>query len=556
MSKSEHAPIQAPTTADENVLSGFERMVEKYPNKLALIYLGKSFSYSKLMLLINKFTNALYALGVAEHDKVMIYISNCPQFLIAYFAAQKMGAVPVPISPIYTVGEIEYLINNSEAETIVCEDINYGYVREVYSKTCLKRIIVTNLADLLPRWKYWVGRLFDRIPVGVVRRSKEVFFFKRLLRQSSVDEPKVTIHPKNHMPYLLFTSGTTGFPKGVPGSHADMATVIRDYHEVAKGHIKEGGVDVLIMVSPLFHMLGQTTILGWGLSLGIKIVLMPKPKVDSILKAIERYKGTLFLGVPALYRMILENERLEQYNLSSLRFCWSGGDVLPASIYDRWLEKFGVSIYPCYGSTEVIAGTLNLLDRKPVPGSIGFPTTSREVKVVDPESLEELPLNTMGELLITSEDMIKSYWKSPEETAISYVEKDGKTWYRTKDYVQMDESGLVYYIERSADIVKYKGYKISCSEIESVLMNHPAVIKACVVGVRDERVGERIKAIVVLKSDVRGISGSDLTLWCRERLIPYKVPKYIEFRDMLPMSKVGKLLRREIRDEEAKRTET
>jgi long-chain acyl-CoA synthetase len=195
------------------------------------------------------------------------------------------------------------------------------------------------------------------------------------------------------------------------------------------------------------------------------------------------------------------------------------------------------------------------LDQDPVPGSVGRPLPSRQTMIVDPETLERISTGNPGELLVTSEFISKEYWKKPEETAQSYVEIDGQTWYRMNDFVKADEDGQLYYVDRSADIIKYKGYRVSCSEIEAILQDHPAVIGSCVVGVPDDKVGERIKAIVVLKEDVRGVSGSELTKFCRDRLASYKVPQYIEFRDMLPKSKVGKLLRREIRSEERRRIE-
>jgi long-chain acyl-CoA synthetase len=239
--------------------------------------------------------------------------------------------------------------------------------------------------------------------------------------------------------------------------------------------------------------------------------------------------------------------------LSSLRYCWSGGDVLPLEVYHRWKQKFKVPIHQVYGATEVGFTAMSPLDKEPVPGSIGHPLSSRETRIVDSETLEPVPPGTPGELLVTSEFISRSYWKKPEETADSYAEIDGKTWYRMKDFVRMDEDGELYYVDRSADIIKYKGYRVSCSEIEAVLQDHPAVVGACVVGVPDPKVGERIKGIVVLKEDVRGVSGSELLKFCKERLAAYKVPQYVEFRDMLPKSKVGKLLRREVRDEERRR---
>jgi long-chain acyl-CoA synthetase len=289
------------------------------------------------------------------------------------------------------------------------------------------------------------------------------------------------------------------------------------------------------------------------LTKGNTAVLMPTPQVDAILEAIERNRATLFLGAPTLYRMILENDRLKFYDLSSLKYCWSGGDVLPSEVYNRWKQKFGLPIRQIFGSTEVGFVAVSPMDKEPVPGSLGFPLPSRQVKIVDPDTLEPVPPNMAGELLVTSDYIPKGYWNKPEETAEAYVELDGKIWYRMKDFVRMDDEGQIYYMDRSADVIKHKGFRVSCSEIESVLQDHPAVVGACVIGVPDGKVGERIKAVVVLKQDARGVGGTDLTKWCRDRLAAYKIPSYIEFRDMLPKSKVGKLLRREIREEERRR---
>ena len=277
---------------------------------------------------------------------------------------------------------------------------------------------------------------------------------------------------------------------------------------------------------------------------------MPAPQIDAVLETIERYKARWFLGVPALYRMILENDRLDRYDLGSLTYCYCGGDVLPLEVFNRWKERFGIPIYQVYGSTEAGHVTYSRIDGHPSPTTIGHPLKSRECIVVNPETLETVPPGESGELLVTSSYTLKEYWNKPEETRQSYVELQGKTYYRMGDFVSQEEDGQLVYVERSADIIKHKAYRVSASEVEAVLQDHPTVIGACVVGIPDVKVGERIKAIVVLKEDARGVGGADLIKWCRERLAPYKVPGYIEFRDMLPKSKVGKLLRREIRDEE------
>jgi long-chain acyl-CoA synthetase len=537
---------------DELVPTAFLKASETFPDKTAIIYLGQRFSYRTMKDLVAHFAASLHTMGVKKNDKVMLYIPNCPQFLIGYLGAQLIGAVPVPVSPIYTPHEIKYLINDSEAETVLCQDTNFRYIKEVFPETCLKQAIVTNYVDLLPFYKRAIGALFDKVPNGIIEKGENVYDFRGLIRKHPPNPPQLEINPNDHLCYILYTGGTTGFPKGCIATHSGMASFIKDITNVGEGFISRGG-EVFVMVNPLFHQMAQGIILGMVLNRGNTAVLMPIPQVDAILQAIEEYRATLFLGAPALYRMILENDRLDLFDLSSLKYCWSGGDVLPVEVYNRWKERFHVPIYQVYGSTEVGFTAMSPLDREPVPESIGQPLPSREIRIVDPDTLVEVPDDVPGELLVTSDHISKCYWKRPEETAASYVELDGKTWYRMNDYVHRDGEGQLYYVDRSADIIKYKAYRISCSEIEAALQDHPAIIGACVVGVPDPRVGERIKAIVVLKEDVRGVSGSDLTKWCKERLAPYKVPQYIEFRDMLPKSKVGKLLRREVRDEERRR---
>ena len=538
---------------EKSIFGVIESICEKYPHQPAIIYLGEKFSYAKLSSLVRRFAGALSDLGVGVNHKVMIYIANSPQYLVAYFGIQEIGAIPVPVSPIYTPFELEYMINDAAVETIICQDTNFRYVKEVFEKTNLRRIIVTNLADLLPWWKRTIGRVFNKVPKGVVRKTSEIYLFKELIKRDSSQPPKVTIKPEEHLASILYTGGTTGFPRGVPSSHAKMLSSIRDYGDLTKDHIPEGGDDVLLMVIPLFPMMGQEAILGWGLGKGISVVLMPVPQVDAILEAIQMHKVTIFVGVPTLYRMILGNDRISSYDLSSLKYCWSGGDVLPSDVFKRWHEKFHIPLYQIYGTTEMGCVTLSSLDRFPVMGSIGYPIPSRQIKLVDPDTLETIPANTVGELLVTSEYGTRSYLNKPEETSECFVEMNGRMWNFTGDYVQIDENGLLFYVDRSADIIKYKGYRVSCSEVEAVLEDLDVVKEACVIGVPDPAVGELIKAIVVLKGDTRGVGASELIKWCREKLAPYKIPDHIEFRDALPKSKVGKLLRREIREEERRR---
>jgi long-chain acyl-CoA synthetase len=543
------------TVYDEPVFAAIDRMVQKYPDKPAIIYLGETWTYAQMKELIDRFANALYHLGVRHKDRVMIYIPNCPQFIAGYFGSMKVGATPVPVSPIYTPYEIEYLINDAGTEFILCQDINSGYVREVFPKTCLKGMIVTNYADLLPWWKRAVGTMFDKIPHGVAEKGKEVYFFKDLIKKYSPHPPKVDINPRTDLSRLLYTGGTTGFPKGVPTNHTAVVSFVSEIRQISEGYVGEGGEDRLIMINPLFHEMAQGMTMAWALTKGNPLLLMPIPDVDAILDTIQRYRVTLFLGVPTLYRMILEHDRVDMYDCSSLRYCLCGADKLPPEVNERWKKRFGRPIFQCYGATEVGFTTTSPFDKEPHPESIGAPLPSREVLLCDVETLEPVPEGEVGEVLVRCEYTFKHYWNKPEETARSFVPVNGRVFYRMNDFARRGDDGQLYFVDRGVDIIKYKGYRVSASEIEAVLQGHEAVIAACAVGVPDAKTGERIKAIVVLKDDARGVSSAELLNWCRKRLAAYKIPKYIEFRDMLPKSKVGKLLRREIRDEERRKAQ-
>ena len=534
--------------------SRFDLMSEKYPENTAVLYLGERFTYRRLKHLSRKFAGGLRKLGVQKGDKVLLYIPNCIQWVVAYLGIQRAGAVLVPVSPIYTSHEIEYMINNSGAQTIICMDTNFGYVKEIFASTSLKQAIVTNLVDLLPTWKRALGLLFDKVPNGMVNYDEKIFSFKSILKAEPLTED-VKIDPATDLSYILYTGGTTGFPKGVPGNHIGSTSYINNVtNDVAGDHLKEG-TDVYIAVNPLFHIMALGFFMAIGLNKGNMVVLMPQPQVDAILESIERYKVRWLLGVPALYRMILENDRLDQYDLSSLTYCFCGGDVLPGKVMNRFKEKYDLPIYQVYGSTEVGHVTYSKIGTPPSSGSIGYPLESRECIVVDPVTLECVEEGENGELFVTSPYALQEYYEKPDETRKTYVKVNDKIYCRMGDYVSCKPDGELIYMERSADVIKHKGYRVSASEIEAVLQDHPTVINACVIGVPDEKTGERIKAIVVLKEDARGVGGVELIRWCSERLASYKVPAYVEFRDMLPKSKVGKLLRREVRDDERRKTE-
>lgn len=533
-----------------DIYSTFAATAERRAGHTAVIFLGTQFSYRKVQNLAERFAAALVDMGVEFGNKVMLYIPNSIQWVICWLGTQKIGAVCVPITPIYTPHDLKYIINDCEAETIICADTNFGYVANVLPETCVKRVIVTNIADLLPSWKRYIGRLFDVIPKGNFSRDSRTFTLRSILSAAdrAIPETPQDIIGGHCLAQIVYTGGTTKYPKGVPFKH-NTFLVSADEQIRVSDPLFSAEDNIIMGSAPLYHILGQTCSLATLLA-GGSLILQPRVNLDATFDAIQRFKAKTMIGVPALYRMILEHDRLMQYDLSSLTYCFCGGDVLPVDIGSRWIETFGHPIYQGYGATETCGGVAMCPVDTTIPSkSVGRILNSKTIKIVNAASFEPVANGEPGELLVASEHMTSAYLNKPEETEAAFIEREGKTWYRTSDIMSLDDDGNLYFVDRTVDTIKHKGYRVSASEIESTLQEHPAVIAACAIGVPDEKVGQRIKAYVVLKEDVKGITGYDLIKWCRQTLVSYKVPQYIEFRDMLPKSKVGKLLRREMRNE-------
>ncbi len=531
------------------ICTAFDGLATRHPDKTALVYLGTRYSYGRLRSWIDGFAASLARLGVRPGDRVLLYVPPSPQWVVAWLGTMRAGAVAVPITPIYAAAEVRQIAAHSGARAIVASDVNYGYVREAIPGTDVSAVIVTGLADLLPVWKRALGRARDRVPRGRATRGAGVHRFRDLVDRDGATDRSAAADVAE----ILYTGGTTRQPKGVPITHELFLASAAPQLAVSAPVVAPEDA-VIVSGAPLFHILGQTCGLATCCLTGGTLVVLPRLNLDGLLDAIERARATTLIGVPALYRMILEHPRLDAYDLGSLRYCMSGGDVLPGEIGRRWHERFGLSIFQGYGATETCGGVSMVPVGEPHRlDSVGRVLASKAIRIADPETLDALPAGEAGELLVSSDPMVSAYWNQPEETKAAFLELDGRLWYRTGDILRVDTERYLDFVDRTADVIKHKGYRTSASEIEAVLQEHPAVVAACVVGVPDADVGERVKAFVVLKKDVRGITGYDLIAWCRGRLAPYKVPQYVEFRDMLPKSKVGKLLRREIRSEERKR---
>ena len=372
-----------------NIFSTFAATAERHPDKTAVYYLGTRFTYRKLMDLSERFAAALNANGVVPGQRVMLYIPNSIHWVVSWLGVQKIGAVAVPITPIYTPHDISYIANDSGAEAIICADTNFGYVTSVLSETGLKKVIVSKMADLLPWWKRFFGFLFDIIPRGKIALDQNTFSFRKLLSQ--YQDPTSFVQDGNRdgdaIAEILYTGGTTKFPKGVPITH-NLFLVSALEQITMSSPLFAPEENVVMGNAPLFHILGQTCSLATLLT-GGSLILQPRINMDAAFDAIQRFKARTMIGVPAMYRMILEHVRLHQYDLSSLEYCFSGGDVLPVEIGKRWKKKFGRPIYQGYGATETCGGvSMCPVDAENPPKSVGRIVNSKKVKIIDPASLE------------------------------------------------------------------------------------------------------------------------------------------------------------------------
>lgn len=528
---------------------------EKHPEKNATIFFGSKLTYGELHKQVLSFAGALSNLGVKKGDRVGLLMPNCPQYVIAYYGALRIGAIVAQFNPLYTEHELELLLNDSGAETIVTLDMEMMYpkVKNIRSKTSLKNVIVTSLSDYLPFPKNKLFKIVMRKELAEVGADDDVYFLKDLLAAGHTP-PDVEIDPLEDLALLQYTGGTTGLPKGVMLTHRNItANAMQCLEWIPKKELEEyfipGASGSGMAVIPFFHVFGMTTAMNTPIILGLPMIIMPRFDLDGLLKLITKYKPSIFCGVPTIYVAInsaLRSEKArKKYDLTSLRICVSGAAPLPPEVKEEFERITGGSLVEGYGLSEASPIThANLLFGKSKQG-IGVPYPGTDAKIVDSETGEEMPIGEPGEMAVSGPQVMKGYWNHPEETA--QILKDG--WLLTGDVAIMDEEGFFQIADRKKDLIISGGYNVYPREVEDVLYEHPSVNEAAVIGVKDELRGEVPKVFIILKEGCEA-SEDDIISFCKEKLAPYKVPKYVEFREELPKSMIGKILRKKLRDEE------
>jgi long-chain acyl-CoA synthetase len=524
----------------KSVPQAFDEATARAPGRTAVVFYGRSVTYGELRDATDRLAAALAALGVSKGDCIALYLLNSPQFIIAYFAALKCGAVVTPISPVYTSHEVRYQLEDSGARAVICQDILYDKVAKCGAR--LEFAVVTSVNEYLPPLK----RLFAK--KAALPAAPNLHSLQDLLKKHAPQPPGVMIDPKADLAALPYTGGTTGNPKGVMLTHFNLMAAQASGQAAFAG--LEPGKEVVLAFLPFFHIYGQVVIMLNSMVQGNLLVLFTNPDTEAILAAMERYRATVFYGVPTLYEYLKEHKDTDKANWKRLKLIVSGADTLHESTMKGWTRRTGSQITEGYGLSETAAsGHINPLHR-PKPGSFGCPVPSMQAAVVDPQTLECVPPGETGELVLAGPAVMRGYWKRAEDTERAFFERGGHRWMRTGDIVRMDEEGYFHFYDRSKDLIKYKGHSVFAKDVEDVLYGHPQIKAAGVVGVSDPAVGQRIKAIVVLQSDARGkVSEDEVKAFCRERLAEYKVPHMVEFRGELPKTDVGKVSRRELREE-------
>ena len=540
---------------EQSVVETFDEATDKWKDKTALVFYGRKMSYRELREQTDRFASALVALGVKKGDRVALLLLNSPQFIIAYFGALKAGATLTAISPVYVSPEIKHQIEDSGAKTVVCQDILYDHVEKAGVE--LESVILTGITEYLPRVKKFLGQSVLRaVYQKMSAPSPEIFTregfyqFQELIKKYPPSPPKIEFNVKEDLVTLPYTGGTTGLPKGAMITHYNIIAA-QHIAQITWGNVVEQGKEVVLAYLPFYHIYGQSVVMLGGLSQGYTLVIFTTPDLDDILNAIESYRATIIYSVPALYEVLRDYARTDRVNWKRIKVLVSGADALLEDTARGWEKRTGVKIHEGWGMTETTSIGIVSPYGRPKIGSFGIPQPDTIAGIVDPEGDGFLPLGETGELVVKGPQVTTGYWNKPEETKKMLVKIDGETWLRTGDLARMDEEGYFYFYDRKRDLIKYKGLAVFAREVEEVLTGHPQIKEAGVIGVRDPDVGENVKAVVVLETEARGkLLEEDIIRYCQERLAHYKVPKIIEFRGEVPKTDVGKVSRRELREEE------
>ncbi|SDT86792.1 long-chain-fatty-acid--CoA ligase [Desulfobacula phenolica] len=541
----------------------------EHPDKPFTLFNGASRTFAQVKDTADRIGAFLAGKGIKKGDKIAIFLPNLPQFPEILFGILKAGAVAVSCNPIYTASELHLQLKDSQSKMVFCMDhpVFYPNTVKAVEGTDVDTVIVCNIKSYLPKFKAFLGGLLGKIPrAGKIAPGH--LMFDDIIAYSKPIPPSISIDPEKDTAIMLYTGGTTGVPKGAELSHTNFTydvMAILEYARFVHGDGKkperlyQKGFHSFLGVLPWYHCFGITVALLLSVKLSAKLICIPdpragKPPFTEVLKAVQKYRPTFMPAVPTIFVAFTNHALINQYDLSSLMGCFSGGAPLPPEVCKQFEDKTGSIIFEGYGLTEtapVVSANPTFKQNRKI-GSIGFPLPGTDIKILDIEDPSNLmPRGEDGEVAICGPQVMKGYWKNPEANAESFVHIDGNRYFLTGDIGHIDSNGYVAITDRKKDMIIVSGFNVYPRDVEDILYNHPKVELAAVVGIPDEKSGEKVKAFIKLKQDETATQ-EEINAFCKQHMAGYKRPKIIEFRDELPISNVGKVLRRILRDEELK----
>lgn len=525
-----------------------QRTAAAWPGQTATVFEGATLSFRELSMAADRLAASLVRLGLKSGDRVAIQLPNLPQTVIAYFGVLRAGGVAVMTNPMYVAREIEHQFNDADARFAIVLDAYWvGTIRQIRDALHLEHVIVTAIKDYLPFPKNLLFPLVGRKTglVVTVEPEPNVHWLKDLLADDGTAPPPMPDDP-TALANLQYTGGTTGVSKAAMLTHRNL---VRNAMQVESWFTGlEPGTEIGLAALPYFHVFGLTVCMNLAVLTGTTQVLVPNPRdIGKLVGLIRKHRPTMFPAVPAMFNAINNYPGIDQIDVSSIKGCFSGSAPLPIEVLERFETLTGGRITEGFGLTESSPVThANPLFGLRKPGSIGIPLPETDARIVDlEEGTREMPIGEDGELVLAGPQVMTGYWKRDDETAATI--RNG--WLYTGDIAKMDEDGYFYIVGRKKDMIIAGGYNIYPREIDEILYEHPKVLEAAAVGVPDARRGETVKAFIVVQPG-ETLTEEEIISFCRERLAPYKVPRMVEFRDDLPKSTVGKVLRRVLRDEE------
>lgn len=511
-----------------NLVEKVRQQAFEQPEKTAYYFLGKGTSYGELEQSVARFAAALEDLGVKKGDHIAFLLGNTPHFIISLYASMRIGAVAIPINPIYTADEISYIIQNGDVKVVIALDLLLPLVEAgVHRFPQVEQYIICETTED-------IGEKYAALSDEAKEKTK---LFSQVLATTARTTDPVEVAPDDTA-IILYTSGTTGHPKGAMLTHNNLFSNARDIGD----YLKMTSEDRIVATLPVFHVFALTVVVNSPLTRGATILLAPRFSPGEIFELISTYKATVFAGVPTMYNFLYQYDKANVAAFSTIRLAISGGASLPVSLLHNFEQKFNVRISEGYGLSEASPVTcFNPTDRERKPGSIGQSISNVENKVVD-ENGDEVGVGEVGELIVRGPNVMKGYYNMPEETAVAI--RDG--WLYTGDLARKDEEGYFYIVDRKKDMIIVGGYNVYPREVEEVLFSHEGIVEAAVVGFPDLDFGEAVHAYVVLKDP--SLTVEAIREFCADRIVKYKVPTVIEILDELPKNTTGKILRRSLKE--------